>query len=490
MIISPSGITTSDSGITILLSGRSIPHSRMTLLPSKRDSRDCALRGLPCRFQMAHTPFRLAGNWPYDTGMNPADAYATLIRDAFAGYHARFASITRRAKLRFETMDWASARADAVERIELYDLCIAECMEALQDALGERAHDRELWSAIRDGYERLIAEQIDRELYKTFYNTLTRRFFKTRGVDASVEFVALDIEPTDAITHPVARHSYAVSELRPTDTFVRVLGDYRFNVPYAHRTRCAAAIAVRLQDDLGHWGDENPVRSVELLDTVFYRERRAYLIGRVFGEHRFSPFVIALVNDRGRPARGCGAHPSRRRGAPLQLFAQLFPRRPGHRGRCGGVPAHAAAGQAHRRDLHRAGPRQAGQDRTLPHLLPPFRRAEAGAPDPSRRRARHGHGGVHPAQLRAGVQGDPRPFRLSEGNEPRPGGSQVFAGVPPRPRRPIGGCAALSFPAISARPLRTGSAGGTSADLRQRPDRGRRRHRGAPVLRGDGACAR
>ena len=51
------------------------------------------------------------------------------------------------------------------------------------------------------------------ELYKTFYNTLTRRFFKTSGVDASVEFVALDIEPTDAITHPVARHSYAISDL-------------------------------------------------------------------------------------------------------------------------------------------------------------------------------------------------------------------------------------------------------------------------------------
>ncbi|HEY5971130.1 MAG TPA: bifunctional isocitrate dehydrogenase kinase/phosphatase [Pseudoxanthomonas sp.] len=231
--------------------------------------------------------------------MYPADACATLIRDAFADYHARFAAITRRARLRFETMDWANARLDAVERIELYDRCVAECTQALEQALGERAHDHPLWSAIRDGYERLIAELIDRELYKTFYNTLTRRFFKTQGVDTSVEFIAMDIEPTDAITHPVARHSYAVSELRPTDTFVRVLGDYRFNVPYAHRTRCAAAIAVRLQDDLGHWGD-NPVRSVELLDTVFYRERRAYLIGRVFGEHRFSPFVIALVNDNGQ----------------------------------------------------------------------------------------------------------------------------------------------------------------------------------------------
>jgi len=231
--------------------------------------------------------------------MEPADIYATVIRDAFEDYHARFADVTRRAKLRFETRDWAAAREDAVARIELYDQCIAECMLRLQATLQGRAHERALWSAIRDGYEQRIGGLIDGELYKTFYNTLTRRFFKTIGVDASVEFVALDIEPTDAITHPVARHSYAISDLRPTDSFARVLGDYRFNIAYAHRTRCAAAIVVRLQDDLAHWGD-NPVRSVELLDTVFYRERRAYLVGRVFGEHRFTPFVIALVNQNGQ----------------------------------------------------------------------------------------------------------------------------------------------------------------------------------------------
>ena len=228
-----------------------------------------------------------------------ADTIARLIHDAFADYHARFADITRRAKQRFETRDWAGARVDAVDRIELYDQCVAECALRLQSVLLGQAHDRALWSQVRDHYDRLIGELIDRELYKTFYNTLSRRFFKTRGVDPSIEFIALDIEPTDAITHPVARHSYAISELRPTETFVRVLSDYRFDVPYAYITRCAAAIAVRLQDDLAHWG-EHPARSIELLDTVFYRERRAYLVGRVFGEHRFSPCVIALVNDNGQ----------------------------------------------------------------------------------------------------------------------------------------------------------------------------------------------
>ncbi len=221
---------------------------------------------------------------------------ATRIREGFEDYHARFAVITRRARLRFETREWAAARQDAVERIGLYDACIAETVDALRRSAGEAIGERGLWLQIRSVYAAMIDPLIDAELYKTFYNTLARRLFATQGVDADIEFMAMDVVPSDAITHPVARHTYAVSATRPAEALMRVLGDYRFDVPYAHQLRCAAAIAVRLQDDLQHWGD-HPVRSIELLDTVFYRERRAYLVGRVFGEHRFSPCVIALVND-------------------------------------------------------------------------------------------------------------------------------------------------------------------------------------------------
>ncbi len=225
-----------------------------------------------------------------------AEVLAELIRDGFEAYHARFAAVTQRARVRFETRDWAGARGDAVERIGLYDQCIAQTVDALRRAAGDAVGTRALWLRIRQAYALLLDGLIDAELYKTFYNTLARRLFATQGVDAAIEFMAMDVEPSDAITHPVARHSYTVSASRPAEALLRVLGDYRFDTPYAHQLRCAAAIAVRLQDDLAHWGDY-PVRSIELLDTVFYRERRAYLVGRVFGEHRFSPCVIALVND-------------------------------------------------------------------------------------------------------------------------------------------------------------------------------------------------
>ena len=224
-----------------------------------------------------------------------AKACALAIRDAFADYDRRFGEITRRARGHFESRDWHAARADAVARIELYDRCIREITHALEAHLADQAQDRLLWNAVRDHYAKLIAPLLDQELYKTFFNTLTRRFFKTRGVAADIEFVALDIEPTDRITHPVARHSYAVSgDL--LGTVQRLLGDYRFAVAYANLAEDAAAVGRKLEACVAG-GGEQEVLAIELLDTVFYRERRAYLVGRVFGRDRYSPCVIALVNE-------------------------------------------------------------------------------------------------------------------------------------------------------------------------------------------------
>ena len=119
---------------------------------------------------------------------------------------------------------------------------------ALAAHLGDHAGERALWTRVRDRYAVLIAPLLDQELYKTFFNTLTRRFFRTRGVAPDIEFVALDIVPTDRITHPVARHSYAVSDDLAA-TFGRLLGDYDFGLAFAESMALHSLrrIAARLQ---------------------------------------------------------------------------------------------------------------------------------------------------------------------------------------------------------------------------------------------------
>ncbi|MDT8439937.1 MAG: bifunctional isocitrate dehydrogenase kinase/phosphatase [Wenzhouxiangellaceae bacterium] len=220
---------------------------------------------------------------------------AGLIFDDFDDYNARFSDITRRARRNFLRRDWVRQGRDGRARYALYDQCISECIGRLEHLLDERLLSRTLWLDIHAEYAQRIQSRLDAELYKTFFNTLARRLFKTRGVDAGIEFVALDIEPTEHISHPVARNTFSASDnLAAACRRLLIHGEVR---PQPARIDAdAEAMARRLQSDFTAF-DDRPV-SIELLTVVFYRDRRAYRIGRVLGRREWRPFVLALTHDR------------------------------------------------------------------------------------------------------------------------------------------------------------------------------------------------
>jgi isocitrate dehydrogenase kinase/phosphatase len=220
-----------------------------------------------------------------------ARAAAALLVDAFADYNARFADITRRARRRFERRDWRGAGADARARIDLYDICIRETQGRLDLLLDDRVRARALWAAMRNEYEKLVARLADRELYKTWFSSLSRRQFHTPGVAPEIEFVALDREPytegSDAAPH---RHYATDNNL--SEVCEQLLADTGF--AYADATDCAGRLADALHARLAETG-LLAIESIDVLKAVFFRERRAYLVGRLRGGHRRHPLVIALV---------------------------------------------------------------------------------------------------------------------------------------------------------------------------------------------------
>ncbi|MEZ5463226.1 bifunctional isocitrate dehydrogenase kinase/phosphatase [Dokdonella sp.] len=220
---------------------------------------------------------------------------AALILDAFLDYNARFSDITRRAKRRFERRDWKYVRVDAAARIDLYDVCVRETLGRLELLLEERVRSRQVWSATRDELQILIEPLLDREFPKTFYNSLSRRFFHTNGVAADIEFLALDSEPTAGIDDAADLHRYSVSD-GLTAVCERILADYPFANGYADIGSCIRSISRTLGKRMRERGVERP-HAIELIKTAFFRERRAYLVGRALTGHEQVPVVIALVSD-------------------------------------------------------------------------------------------------------------------------------------------------------------------------------------------------
>jgi isocitrate dehydrogenase kinase/phosphatase len=120
-------------------------------------------------------------------------AVARELVAAFLRYNDDFREVTRRAAHRFAERDWKQNRLDAVERIELYDNAVSRSVVALASRGEAEIGDRGFWAAVKAEYARRIVQYPDNAFFKTFFSSVTRRVFKTVGVDPDVEFLAADV---------------------------------------------------------------------------------------------------------------------------------------------------------------------------------------------------------------------------------------------------------------------------------------------------------
>lgn len=216
---------------------------------------------------------------------------AALVLDAFLDYNARYADITRRARRRFERRDWKYVRVDAAARIDLYDVCVRETLGRLELLLEERMRSRSMWASMRQVLAALIEPLLDRELPKTFFNSLSRRHFHTTGVEPELEFVDLDVEPIADVATPASLHRFDTGD-GLGQTCARMLEAFPFANGYADAGADAHAIARAIEARSGLRVD-----ALELLPAAFFRERRAYLVGRIVSDDGAAPLVIAFVSE-------------------------------------------------------------------------------------------------------------------------------------------------------------------------------------------------
>jgi isocitrate dehydrogenase kinase/phosphatase len=224
---------------------------------------------------------------------------ATAIHNAYERWLRGFEEITRRARERFERRDWRGAQADATARLALYrihlDAAVADVGDILEDAVLERTR----WAAVKARHGEHLAGRHDAELARTFFNSVTRRIFTTVGADAAIEY--LDPAPeTDAgpgsDLELVTRHTAPGVD----GALVReILEAYPWSVRYAQPDRDADDVAAIIRERLDESPGEGPV-TVEMLRSVFYRNKGAYLVGRVRRGELVLPLVLPLIHaERG-----------------------------------------------------------------------------------------------------------------------------------------------------------------------------------------------
>jgi isocitrate dehydrogenase kinase/phosphatase len=220
---------------------------------------------------------------------------ADAICKAFDAYQVQYTAITQQAKKRFEKRDWRGMQEDARERLDLYKSVVDKTVAQINQLLGDRVGDVQIWEETKTVHAGLVAKLELWELAETFFNSITRRIFATVGVNPQIEFV-----DTCSRTQPfqISQLVYRVYEqARSTAALIeKILTDYDFDVGYEDLQRDAQSVADRIDSHLKNTVASPSIQRTEMIASVLYRGKGAYLVGRFFcGSDQF-PLVFALLN--------------------------------------------------------------------------------------------------------------------------------------------------------------------------------------------------
>jgi isocitrate dehydrogenase kinase/phosphatase len=221
---------------------------------------------------------------------------ARLIDRGFEAYHDAFQILTTRAAERFAERAWHAAAEDDRERLALYEKHVQQTLRRIRNLFSEDVEDRDRWAATREAYARARRDRPNAELAETFYNSITRRVFSTVGVDPYIEFVADGLTVPESQEAPISYWTEEAAAGEDTAALVTtVLNRFGLGVPFQNLDRDAARVAEHVDACLAEVGDA-PIDRVEMLAPVFYRNKGAYLIGRIRAGEALVPLVLPLLH--------------------------------------------------------------------------------------------------------------------------------------------------------------------------------------------------
>ncbi|NYT64365.1 bifunctional isocitrate dehydrogenase kinase/phosphatase [Alcaligenaceae bacterium] len=248
-------------------------------------------------------------------GLSP-QAVATTLLDGFNRHYALFRYGAQRAKSLFESGDWRGIQQLSRERIEYYDTRVNECTIALNTALKGSDASRAgasaqqsltpaqlaFWQEVKTEFVRMLSKHKQPECAETFFNSVSCRIVHRDYFNNDFLFVrpAIATEYLDSKV-PSYRVYYPSTE-GLEESLIHMLADFGLAAPFADLpadTRKLARRAIRqlrLVLPKGAGQRIAPDCQIHVLNSLFFRNKGAYAVGRLINQGSVYPFAIALLH--------------------------------------------------------------------------------------------------------------------------------------------------------------------------------------------------
>ena len=221
---------------------------------------------------------------------------AQLILEGFIDYRKQFQGITCQAPAYFVAADWLAMQCIATERIDLYEVMIRRVANQLAVALGKRVDEHALWIAAKRAYSALIKQRNDTELGETFYNSVYCRLLEHLQITNEHIFIQSQATALSSRCSDGIYRKYELAEgLVPV--LKKLLEDYQFAIPWENPRRDIRNLLRYIRQNIPAGIKRDSDTRIEVIRSVFFRNKAAYIVGRVCFSHQAVPFVLPVLNN-------------------------------------------------------------------------------------------------------------------------------------------------------------------------------------------------
>ena len=225
---------------------------------------------------------------------------AQAMLDGFNRHYQLFRETSADAKRRFEEADWHGQQRAQRERIEFYDLRVDEGAERLQREFQASDLPKDVWQQVKLHYIGLLTDHHQPELAETFFNSVTtkilhRSYFHNDFIfvrpAVSTEYIEND-EPASLPTY----RAYYPTRLTMRETWLRIVDNFQLQREFDDLGRDIDDVVAAVNVQLGDYRMRANFQ-VQVLSSLFYRNKGAYLVGKIINGFNETPFALPILHN-------------------------------------------------------------------------------------------------------------------------------------------------------------------------------------------------
>lgn len=225
-------------------------------------------------------------------------ALAKTLLNAFERHIFLYRQVTNTAKERFIDQRWQEVQDAAKARTDYFEVRVKEAVESIQLEFEITTLDESLWRKVKVEYVALLDEHPQAELAESFYNSVFCQLFERKYYHNDFIFVEATLATRSISPANVLYDTYhlGLSSLpKIVNQIIEKTGLSNYFYDLKKDIKNILTAFSKRPSFASFYAEE---MTIEVVSAVFYRNKGAYIIGRVSTDSAQSPFIVPIIHQQ------------------------------------------------------------------------------------------------------------------------------------------------------------------------------------------------